>query len=258
LLVITKEDAIDYHQGILGDLTEKNVEFELEGEKIPVKLVKVFGLKYYHPPGRQLPGSFCTLTDVSGSRWAVQNVELEADQIKWNTPAGAQLQRPLAAVSSIDFSGGKIVYLSDLKPDAVGWTPFFGTAEQLPAVREFYAPRMDQNLAAKPLKTHDKTYNKGIAIHSRTELTYRLPDQFSRFKAIAGIDDEVRPYGSVKLTIRGDNRVLLDAVVAGSEENPQPIDLDISGVRRLVILVDFGDDMDVGDHLDLCLARVSK
>ena len=88
-------------------------------------------------------------------------------------------------------------------------------------------------------------------------MVYRLPGRFGRFKAIVGIDDSVRPNGNVRLVISGDDRVLLEATIDGSDE-PKPVDLDISGVRRLRILVDFGQRLDVADHLDLCEARIVK
>jgi hypothetical protein len=124
-------------------------------------------------------------------------------------------------------------------------------------VAEFYAPRMDQNLSSKPLQLDKTRYPKGVSLHSRTELVYRLPGRFSRFKAIAGIDDEVAPNGHVRLVIRGDDQVLFDGPIAGGDK-PKSLDLDIGGVKRLTILVDFGEKLDVGDHLDLCLARISK
>jgi hypothetical protein len=37
-----------------------------------------------------------------------------------------------------------------------------------------------------------------------------------------------------------------------------PVDLDITGVKRLKILVDFGEEMDIADHLNLCDARLTK
>jgi hypothetical protein len=36
------------------------------------------------------------------------------------------------------------------------------------------------------------------------------------------------------------------------------VDLDLQGVRRLAVLADFGQEMDVADHLDLCEARILK
>jgi len=81
--------------------------------------------------------------------------------------------------------------------------------------------------------------------------------RFNRFHATAGIDDAVRPNGKVRLVIRGDDNVLLETVVAGVDP-PKPIDLKISGIRRRVILVYFADATNVGDHLLLCDARISK
>ena len=51
-----------------------------------------------------------------------------------------------------------------------------------------------------------KEYRKGLAVHGRTEMTYRLPDRFRRFQAVVGIDDRVRPQGSMRLVVRGDRR----------------------------------------------------
>jgi hypothetical protein len=61
----------------------------------------------------------------------------------------------------------------------------------------------------------------------------------------------------VRLLIRGDNDLLLDMPVSGTDA-PKPIDLDLTGVRKLIILVDFGDRASLGDHLDLCNARITK
>ena len=100
-------------------------------------------------------------------------------------------------------------------------------------------------------------YPKGLALHSRTEIVYRLPARFSRFRAVVGIDDAVRRGGKTRLVIRGDGQELLNAAVAGSDA-PRPVDLDLTGVRRLTIVVDFGDSLSAGGYLLLCNARLSK
>mgnify|MGYP003493769952 CR=1 FL=1 len=65
------------------------------------------------------------------------------------------------------------------------------------------------------------------------------------------------PRGDVHVVIQGDGKTLLETDVKGSD-NPQPVDLDVSGIRDLDILVDFGADLDISDHLDLCDAKVIK
>jgi hypothetical protein len=197
------------------------------------------------------------LIDADGSRWAVRSVRLEGEDFRWMTPLGLEVSRAAAEVVRIDFSQGKIVYLSDLEPESLVWTPYFGSGEEPPALARFFGPREDRGLDPGPLELDGRQYAKGLALHSRTSLVYRLPGRFRRFKATVGIDDRVRPQGNVRLVIRGDDRVLWEAALTGTGP-AQPVDLDLRGVRRLGILVDYGDDLDVADHLNLCDARIVK
>ena len=256
ILVVRKDQTIDYHKGLLGDVTEKVVQFDLDGQLLPIKRPKVHGLIYHRPAGGQLPEAICRITDASGSRWPVRSMAMP-DNLKWTTPAGVTVTQPLASVVQIDFSHGKIVQLGDLQPESVTWTPYFGSDKKIPVIEKFYAPRKDKSLESGPLKLAGKTYAKGLSLHSRTKVVYRLPGRFSRFRATAGIDDGVRPHGHLRLIIRGDDRVLLQEGFSGADP-PKPIDLDLTGVRRLIIEVDFGEKLDVADHLDLCEARILK
>ena len=98
---------------------------------------------------------------------------------------------------------------------------------------------------------------RGLALRSRTRLVFRLPGKFNRLRAVAGIDDADQEHGHVRLSIEGDGRVLFDGAIAGGQP-PQELDIDLSGVKRLTILVDYGEQGDVGDFLDLCDARILK
>jgi len=256
LLVIRKEEAIDYHKGLIGDVSESEVQFELDGERLPVKRSKLAGLVYYHPPGRALPDSICRIAEVGGSRWAARTIAW-SDRLEWTTPTGLKMSRALSQIRRIDFSSDKVVYLSDLEPESRDWTPFFRPDKEVPALSQFYAPRSDRNLRGGKLQLGGRPYAKGLALYSRTTIVYRLPDRFRRLKATAGIDDDFRPNGSVRLVIRGDERVLLETTVTG-EALPTPIDVDLTGVRRLTIVADFGAGFGVGNHLLLCEARVIK
>lgn len=257
LLVVRRDEGIDYHRGVLHGVTGETVEFELEGERLPVRRSKAYGLVYHHPAGRGLPEPIGFLQDRTGSVWTLRTVALKGDQIEWTTVLGVRQKRPLSAVARLDFSRGKVVYLSDLEPDSVQWVPYFGMGKELPSRIAWCTPRKDRNLQSGPLQIDGRRYTKGLALHSRTEMVFRLAAPYRRFVASVGIDDTARPRGSVRLVIRGDDRVLFDAEVAGTDP-VKPVELDVTGVRRLTILADFGDDLDVGDHLDLCEARLLK
>jgi len=61
----------------------------------------------------------------------------------------------------------------------------------------------------------------------------------------------------VSLTINGDGRQLWSGRIAGGQA-PLSIDAEIDGVKRLTIVDDYGDNLDTGDWLNLCNARIVK
>ena len=163
---------------------------------------------------------------------------------------------PLERVAAVEFPAH---YLSQQRPERAVATPHVKPPAAAAAmVERFYRPRFDEALDGGPLRLAEREYARGIAFHSRSEVTYLLSEPFSRFTATAGIDDRVRPHGNVRLVIRADDRVLFDRVISGNDA-PAPIALDVTGAARLHFLVDYGDDgTDVGDHLDLADARLFK
>ncbi|HVW37925.1 MAG TPA: NPCBM/NEW2 domain-containing protein [Pirellulales bacterium] len=255
VIVIRKKEALDYQSGVAGDTSAEKVQFTLDGETLSVKRSRVEGLIYFHPAGRELAESVCRLTDASGARFEVQSAQLADGALELTTPAGMKARIALAEIASID---GKIQYLSDLAPESFDWNPYFGDASASESLKEFHRPRFNTFLDGGPLRLGKQEYAKGIAMYSGVEITYRLPPgRYRRLKAMAGIDDRVRPEGAVRLAILGDDKPLFEGAVTGRDD-PLPLDLDLSGVNRLKIVVDFGAGQEVQDLFDLCDARILK
>lgn len=257
VLVVRRQKTLDFLTGIIGDIDETTVQFELEGERLDVRRSRIEGLIYFRPPAEALPKAFCRLATASGQQIEVHSLELpsgpaadEAWQIA--SPAGLRLHVSAAQVARIEF---KVQYLSDLEPERSTWTDSVSAVTAVPALAELYAPRRNRGFFSEELKVEGRSYSKGLALRSRSEVVWRLTGTHRRLTAIAGIDDAVRPRGAVRLVIQGDARTLLDTTLTG-QTPALPIELDISGVRRLVILVDYGEDLDVSDYLNLCDARL--
>ncbi|HEY3969040.1 MAG TPA: NPCBM/NEW2 domain-containing protein [Planctomycetaceae bacterium] len=249
LLVVKNEDALDFLAGVTGDVGEK-VNLLLDGDEVPVARDKVYGIIYHRRvPG--LPKSVCQVRLTGGD-------VLEAAQISWSSgkarvrlAAGPEVVVPEALVAAIDFSVSKIKYLSDLKPRDVKYVSFWEIF--------LYEYRRDRSLDGPPITLKGKSYPRGLAMHSKTMLRYRIAGEYTRFLAVAGIDDSVAELGHiVQLVISGDGKPLFDGEIKGRDA-PRLLDLDVTGVRDLEIVVDFGSDVsDIGDHLDLADAKLVK
>ncbi len=197
------------------------------------------------------------LDDAKVARHEVKSMSLEGNMLAVTTGSGISQQLELNQIKSGIFHPEKIQYLSDLKPEQVTVTPLIELPKQSATIQRYFAPRIDRGRDDELMKLDGKNYTKGISLISRSEMTFKIPTKFRRFQAIVGIDDSVGDEGHVVFKVMGDGKELFNQPISGKEK-AVPLDIDISNVRKLTILVDYGDDLDVGDYLDICDARIVK
>lgn len=250
--------VLDQLEGVVHGVTARAVSFEYEGDKLQVPLEKVEGILFRHRPSSNLPDSVCRLRDVWGGEWQARELRSVDGQMTVLTAAGARGRILWSQVVEIDFSSGNVTFLSDLKAESVDWRPYLATPVTPPALAKWFSMRHDKAMDGSVLTLGGQSFEKGLCVHSRTLISYRLTKEYRHLQAVVGIDERFRGPGNLKFIITGDSRTLLDRDVRGSDP-PFEIDLDVSGVRRLKILVDFGEDRsDAGDHLLLGNARLTK
>jgi len=276
LLIIHKKKGtvLDYLTGLLGNITSEQVTFNWEGDEIPVKWSKVAALAYYHANGPDLAPAVCWLQTKNGGRLPIATAVFEEGMLRVTTVGGLDFRLPQDSLIAADFSQGKLSYLSDLEPIKQTWTPRIALPAAVELIQGYGQPRRDQSFTGSALtltwpKVTDaatsksvnsneiRTYRKGLAIRSRTEIVYRLPKNMQRFVAIAGIDPNTASQGNVTLEIFADDRVVWQGEIAGKRQ-PTEIDVQLEGARQLRIFVDYGANLDFGDRLHLVDARVTK
>ena len=261
MIAVRKGDVLDHLDGIVGSMNDATLQFQLDGDDIPVKREKVFGLIFSKRE--------------SSARKSVAQVELSsgdllsAKQIEWNGTkwlvrlvTGLETQIAPESLKMIDYSISKFTYLSDLEPRGMKHTPFFGEFSDF----NVFAYRRDKDFEGNRISLGHKTYAKGLAIHSKTVLKYRLGGDYRRFQAVMGIGDEINR-GNVDVTVKADEKVVFNGPVKVGENGaqgarrpaPQVLDIEVSGVVELEILVDYGSDkIDIGDRLYLANARLVR
>ena len=261
-----QQPALDYLAGVVRSVDAERVDFVWDGEPIPVARKKVAAIRYYRPDAPEKNDATFTLETVDGASLVVRRLQFEQHDIAIETAAGLRTKIPLSELRAADYSQGKLVYLSDLEPIAVKWTPYIGLPPGAGFVQAFGLPRQDHayhGSALTLLTTGEngartiQSFRKGLAIRSRTELVYQVPRKMTKFVALAGIDPESSDQGRVTLEVYADRKLLWQGEIDGSKD-PRTIDVDISGARRLRLLVDYGENLDYGDRLHLAEARVLK
>jgi len=118
----------------------------------------------------------------------------------------------------------------------------------------------DRTVAGQTLTLRKQTFDKGLGVASYSKLTYELPGQYETFAATIGIDDETAGAGDAVFVVLGDGRELFRLRATGKDA-PHQLRLDVTGVRRLELIVEPGEQLDLADHADwgdACLIRPEK
>ena len=267
LLVVPKRDGsgLDFLAGIVSSISETEVAFLLDGDTIPVPIERVFGVVFARPEQTGLV-SGGVLKLASGDQFFGRSVQYRDNQFLAESSWGTSVSLPSTAVNKIDFSSGRIEYLSDLMvlserfdgidPDG----SLFAGLIDAETAKLMYGPRRDSTMEpGQKIRLRGQRFDKGLCLHSRTEISYALDRRFESFEALAGVDDAVafNEPTQVSLRISADGKLVFEKVFQASED-PVPVKLPMQGVSTLTILVDYADGDSTCDWLNLADARLIR
>lgn len=173
----------------------------------------------------------------------------DAERLAVATSVGPTVEMKVAEVVNLRMRSPRVVYLSDLTP----------TGERTEGMLHRPWPvRRDRSVSARPLSMGGRVFDKGLGVHSRTELDYQLDRGYESLVATIGIADAVRPGGSVVFRVLGDGKVLLDSGVLTGKDPPRDVNVNVVGVIALTLVVDYGDELDLSDQADWGGVRLLK
>ncbi|MDB5387134.1 MAG: hypothetical protein JWM11_2780 [Planctomycetaceae bacterium] len=233
--------------GQLEGLKKKFFQLKTAAGKtmLGVDAVQAFGMnpELTSFPTVKEPQTLAILED--GSQLAIGALKLVGGtELHCRAAFGADLIIPLEKVISLQFLGGRVVYLSDLEPSEFLSTPYLTRVWPL---------RRNQNAIGGPLRLGDREYSRGLGVHGQSLVTYDLKGEFATFQATVGIDAAAEGRGSVVFRVLADGKPIFTSDIVRGKTAPVPIGpLSMQSIKRLTLSVDFADEGDLLDHADWC------
>jgi hypothetical protein len=242
--------GIDPIDGIVNRFTPEGVLFHWKGAEKPDlfaydKLVAIAFRNAQSPKDKPLArwllrdGSLIDATP-SGLKEGKLSLRARKDQ-EFSIDSGE--------VSAFEVRATKHLFVSELAPKQVKETPYLGGSDDF-----LFPHRRDRAVSGGYLTVAGRSFLRGIGCHSRTALTYAVPEGFTVLRTRIGIDDEAR-----RLAVPGNAvfRVLVDgkqvteiANVKGGEPPRRLEDVSLLGAKEFTLEVDFGGDFHLGDRAD--------
>ena len=241
-------------EGILEAVDLEFVRIKYKGELKKIGLGKVKAIITADLGLEKPEGATAAIQLIDGSRVVGEILELEGGVFEVGVTSGNSVPVPAGIVVSIAIKSDRLRYLSDQEPLEV----------QEKSIFAFQRPwKKNLSVSGNPLEIRLKdsdeirSFKKGLGMQASSRLVFANEAGFDRFSAVAGIAAETKGRGDCQMIVRGDGIELWSERVTGGG-GPLEIDVDIEGIKEVVLVVSPGAEFDLGDHANWGEARFLK
>ena len=116
--------------------------------------------------------------------------------------------------------------------------------------------RIAKSVDNNPLRLGGRNYAHGIGTHAESDLVVDLKGKATRFVSMVGVDEEIGSRGSVVFSVWADGRKVEGSTIMRVGDEPELLDVDLTGVKTLRLQVSDAGDSVNSDHADWAGARL--
>jgi len=187
-------------------------------------------------PPKEPVGLHATVLTSDGSSIRGEIQSLKDGVLTLKDLYGTVHKIPANLLSGIYMKNGRVVYLSDMKPEIVEEDAnYIRGPKKLSSDLDFPYQR-DRSARGGKLIVGGVEHRKGVGVRARSLLGYSLEGGFKRFQATLGLDAASMGLGAVKVEIEVDGKKVKELGLKGNDA-PLPIDLDVSGAKEIRLFV---------------------
>ena len=183
--------------------------------------------------------------------------ELADEEVTVLLSAATKIELPVAAVKRIEVDSENLVYLSGLSPKSVEQKTIFAFQRTWQSDASIEGNPISLAFGLASGNRTVKQFAKGLGMQSWSRIEFANEKGYTRFQATVGIDAETRGRGDCIVEVVSDGITLLSQRVTALED-PIEVDVDVSGMDAIALVVDPGEEFDLGDHVDWAEARFVK
>jgi len=245
-VLLANGDAI---RGRVDAIRDRVVRVQTDVGAVDMKFDRISALildpSLVQHPARTGLGAWAGFAD--GSRLVARQLVVEQGTLRMTSPAGTVWNALPEDLVFLQPLGGRAVYLSDRKPAGYRHVPYLDLA---------WPFQMDRNVLGGMLCAGDRLHLKGLGMHSASRLSFALGPADRRFQAELAIDDSAEGRGSVRFRVFVDGREKFASPTVRSGAEPLPVSVDVTGGKRLDLIVEYAERADELDHADWLDARL--
>ena len=220
----------------------------------PFRLVVAARMAHVVPLATPRPYAIVTLRD--GARLTATGLEWADEGVEAKLRTGIRVRIDADRVVAVDVIGGRWEWLSD--PLAQNALERFGRTggcqlvsyEQAPMLGPGWEYLAGRNVLNGPILVAGEPYERGIGVHSRSNLIFELNGEYREFVTSFGMDDDSGPLADVTVVVLVDGQRRFEKAHVRRGSLFGPVRVDVSHAGRIELIVEYGDNGDMQDRFD--------
>ena len=176
VIVLRSGNSLDRINGVILQVQEESITFDLDGQQIDIPIEKLVGLVWFQRDQERVKPTI-EVSATDHSVWMAESLTMKSNVLELRTSLGQSVSIPLVRISRINYSTANIRWLADVESlEAVAERQIeFKTP--IASVDKAFAPRYVVNGLA-PLST-SLAADKDLYFPSPGYYLFRVPEGFS-------------------------------------------------------------------------------
>ena len=117
-------------------------------------------------------------------------------------------------------------------------------------VQDWGSPQINRSIAGTPLSIAGQRFERGIGGHAISRMLFDLGGKAHKVTGMVGPDDANLFTTRLEFKIVGDGKELWGSGVMQRGDKAKPFDVDLTGIDKVLLLIDMCDDEFMYDHAD--------
>ena len=256
-VVVQTEDGLKMVSGVFEGIADGKVGLNFKGKSRKIGLEKTTAIILADLKPAAAEGTSTTIDMFDGSKIRGVITELADEEVTVLLSAATKIELPVAAVKRIEVDSENLVYLSGLSPKSVEQKTIFAFQRTWQADASIEGNPISLTFGSASGNRMVKQFAKGLGMQSWSRIEFANEKDYTRFQATVGIDAETRGRGDCIAEVVSDGITLWSQRIT-AKEDPVEVDIDVSGMDAIALVVDPGEEFDLGDHVDWANARFVK
>jgi len=247
-------NVLDRINGIIVQIQEANVAFELDGEQIQIPLEKMLGLVWFQRPLDRIKPSV-EITTTNRSVWMAESFSTTENSLDLKTQTGVSVLIPLSSLMNINYSTANIRWLAELEVLEATVNKRLEFSSPIASLERSLAPRFIAKGQTRGAFVNSA--DQDLLFPSPGKLVLRIPEGFTALQSVVQRTDAGNQRTEITIEVWQDDQRIAEQLLPFDKESVE-INVPVQAGKKVMLAVACSSKLMIGTEVQWKQPRLKR